>query len=270
MAWARRWCAPVLLAVPLCSCGGNAERTLAGETDSQGGSSSAEGGASVSGGSVSQALGGRNDGGSGGISGGPAGSGGMGASVGGGPANMTFGDFDQPSPGLPQVPDGSPSFFWGSPSEVHIGNWFVTSSDGFSADARVGIIEPPRGDSTLACHASGAQFARGVDLYVQLDHPGNRPVDLSHYTGLSFWARLTASNPNLLVVLNDGSGSLPEEGSFVGLPAATFAASEEWQQFEMAFSDPARASAVVSIDFVVSDGGEALDLWIDEVTLLGP
>ncbi|HEY8944711.1 MAG TPA: hypothetical protein VIM73_10635, partial [Polyangiaceae bacterium] len=91
---------------------------------------------------------------------------------------------------------------------------------------------------------------------------------LSHYTGLRFWARLAASNPNLFVVLNDGSGSLQEEGSFAGQTAATFAVSEKWEQFEMDFSDPARSSAVVSIDFVVINGGEALDLWIDEVEFL--
>jgi hypothetical protein len=152
---------------------------------------------------------------------------------------------------------------------VHLGNWFLASSAGFVGDARVSTIEPPRGDSTLACHASGAQFAHGVDLYAQLDHPENRAVSLSQYAGLRFWARLTASTPKLLVVLNDGRGSLQRgEGSFTGLPVATFAPSEEWQEFEMPFDDTARSSAVVSIDFVVIEGGEALDLWVDQVSLL--
>jgi hypothetical protein len=38
----------------------------------------------------------------------------------------------------------------------------------------------------------GDKLANGVDLWVQLVHPQNTPVDFNAYAGLSFWARLTS------------------------------------------------------------------------------
>jgi hypothetical protein len=179
-----------------------------------------------------------------------------------------FGDFDTPPDGLTPPPSGSsPTFYWGTPpNDLHMANWFVVSASTYEGDAHIDAIEPPRGDSTKACHVSGPDFAGGADLFAQLNHPLGNPADLGNYSGLTFWARLTGASSELTVALNDGSVWLPHGGDFSTLPSATFTVTSEWQQYSFTF-DPKRDSAVVSIDFVVLGGGESLDLWIDEVML---
>jgi hypothetical protein len=188
----------------------------------------------------------------------------------GAPADATtsVGDFDHPLPGLDNLPTYSSSFFWGSPDTgVRLGNWFVTGADGDLHDAVIDAVDPPRGDSTLACRVNGAAFADAVDLYAQLDHPSSRPVDLSAYSGLSFWARLNPPTAKLVVALNVDGVALLSEASVTGLVSGSFLATADWQRFELPFGDAARTSSVRSIDFVVLRGGEALDLWIDELSL---
>jgi len=271
---------PFLLLGALSSaCGGRAERVgMVLDAGAQGGAAGTDGGSAGNGASSGAGIasGGTGAGGaSAGRGGVAAGSGGTGledsgTSVAGAPAtemSTSFGDYDHIPDGL-MPPAGGSAFIWGLPADVHIGNWFVVSPSGVVHDARIDAIEPPRGDSEKACHASGSEFADGVDLYAQLNHPSNQPADLGRYAGLAFWARLTASGAKLVVVLNDGTGSLLSEGSFSGLPSDSFAATEQWQRFELPFTDPARTSAVVSLDFVVTGGGEALDLWIDDIELL--
>jgi hypothetical protein len=189
----------------------------------------------------------------------------------GAPADATIGvgDLDHPPPGLGNPPTDKPSFFWGSPDGgIRIGNWFVVGADAAVHDAVIDDVDPPRGDSTLACHVQGTAFADAVDLYAQLDHPSSRPVDLSAYSGLAFWARLNPPTAKLVVALNVEGPALLSEDSVTGLVSGSFPVTADWQRFELPFTDAARTSSVVSIDFVVLGGGEALDLWIDELSLL--
>jgi hypothetical protein len=164
---------------------------------------------------------------------------------------------------------GSPSFTWGTPDAgYHLGNWFVAGTNGRVSDARVEAVEPPRGDSTLACHVAGADFAEAVDLFAQLNHPFSEPVDLSSYAGLAFWVRLSPPNATLLVALNVGTRPLLSQSSLDGLFYQSFPATEGWERYELPFTDLERTTSVVNIDFVVLGGGDALDLWIDELSLL--
>jgi hypothetical protein len=180
--------------------------------------------------------------------------------------SVKLGDFDHLPDEFPKTQLGS-SFFWGGPNDIHLGNWFVASPGGASRDAPIGAVEPPRGDSTLACHVSGAEFAQGLDLFAELNHPNGSPISLSRYAGIAFWAR-TAAPEKLSVALNDGTGSLQKEGGWGGAFSASFATSPGWQRFEVPFADPERVAAVASIDFVIVNGGEGVDLWIDDLTLL--
>jgi hypothetical protein len=262
-----------LLAVVLVACGGRAARNDARDgAGATGGTSPGSGGVTATGGAGPTTGGaGPTTGGAGPAAGSPSvGNGGSGGSSAGeaGTAGTSvgFGDFDDPLES--SVPGSSPSFVWGTPMDGHIGNWFVRSLTALTGDAKIDEITPPRGDSTKACHASGKAYAEGVDVYAQLNHPSNRPVDLGHYAGLTFWARLTGASSTLVVALNDGSyGLASDQDVLTGLPTGSFSAAEDWRKFELDF-DPARSSSVVSLDFIVLGGGQELDLWIDDVTLL--
>jgi hypothetical protein len=181
-------------------------------------------------------------------------------------------DMDHTDPKLPKLPAGSSSFFWYRGSGL--GNWFVSSPDGQSGDATIGDILPPRGDSKKACHISGSNLNRGVDLWAQLDHPRNWAIDLSAYAGIAFWAHLDSPSGRFIVAFN---AQKPDSFVDVGvnkptLPwAARKVAGAEWERFVLLFDDFGSAlapSSVVSIDFIVGVGGEQFDLWIDDLVLL--
>jgi hypothetical protein len=166
-------------------------------------------------------------------------------------------------------PASSPgAFFWGSNSAGwRIGNWFITSDK--VHDTGLWPIDPPRAGSTEARRATGQGFALGVVLWVQLDHPLNRAVDLSAYSGIAFWARLKSATSAVVVSLNDGShpsGALDGRST---LPSVSLAAGDTWEQFMLPFdafgtSDP----KVATVEFFVGDQGEAFDLWIDDFALI--
>lgn len=225
------------------------------------------------------ALGGDSSGGAhagAGSSGGAAGS----AATSGGPAAeapqpVDLGDGDHAGDGRPVVPtDSTGGFFWHGCDDTgwRIGNWFVTSDR--QRDAFPREIDPPRDGSSQARGAQGADFAAGVVLWVQLDHPSNRPVTLSGCSGMSFWARLEGSSGRVVVALNDGShpsGSLDDRST---LPSRTLAVSPDWQQFVLPFDSfpitnlTADGPSLASIEFFVGEGGEHFDLWIDDLALV--
>lgn len=194
-------------------------------------------------------------------------------------------DMDHADGSFPAVPPGSSSFFWQAGASGGLGNWFVSSPNRTTlADASIEAITPPRGDSQKACHVSGDNLERGTDLWVQLDHPSNRPVDLSAYAGIAFWARLDSPSGRLIVAINDQRGNSFFDAAVNTSPwpwRARQLASSEWERVVLLFDDFApgvepgnsapRAldtSAVISIDFVAGSGGEPFDLWIDDLMLL--
>lgn len=207
-----------------------------------------------------------------------ASSGGSTASATGGAAGaqepVDLGDGDHAGDGRPVVPtDSTGAFFWKGCGDGgwRIGNWFVTSDR--QRDALVREIEPPRDASTQARGATGADFAAGVVLWVQLDHPSNRAVSLSGCSAISFWARL-ASPSRVLVALNDGSlGSGLAEGR-AKLPSRALDVGPDWQEFMLPFesfpieSVPPEGLSVASIEFFLGDGGEEFDFWVDDLALV--
>jgi hypothetical protein len=190
------------------------------------------------------------------------------------PASTAFemiDDMEEHTDGRPTAPLPS-TFFWGSPSPTRIGNWFVSWSDGSTKDAGIAVIDPARGDSQKAREIQSGQPGRSADLWAQLDHPAGRPVDVSAYRGVAFWARLTGGSGKLVVAIDGGSGasaSAKARGGDPPFPAQTLAVSDGWQQFVLRFEDfGLQPTAVASLDFVVAGDTEAFDLWIDDLALL--
>jgi len=236
----------LLVGLVLVSCGGRAERAGSGPGDSQPGSGNAGGTPGAAGDS-------------------------KGAKAGGGAASSTGSTMDLldgETPGAPQPPVSVPSaIFWGSDSSGwKIGNWFFTSDR--IHDVGLDAIDPPRDGSTKGRHVSGAGFESGAVLWLQLDHPAGRNVDLSAYSGIGFWARLASPSSTFTVALNDGSR--PEDSGVEGsAPKISLMGGPEWQHYLVPFGVfGVDHPSAMSIDFHVGDGGESFDLWIDDLALL--
>jgi hypothetical protein len=160
------------------------------------------------------------------------------------------------------VPEGSGAFWWFG----GLGNWFVTAPapDPYTRDATAAEIVPPRGDSTKAYRVEDEGRERGVDLWAQLNHPGGRPMDLSAFAGISFWARLDGSE-QLKVGVNSGVSYFDAPSD---VPTHTVAVSPEWRQYTLRFSElGADVRGVVSFDFIVGEGGDPFDFWLDDLGL---
>ena len=219
--------------------------------------------------------------GSGGAPGGTGGDTAASGSATGGAAEVAqpadLGDGDHADDGRPVVPVGTTGgFFWRGCGEAswRLGNWWVTSDR--QRDAFPREIDPPRDDSTEARGAYGADFATGVVLWVELDHPRTGSVSLSGCSALSFWARLESPSGRVVVALNDGSrGSGLLDGRST-LPSRTLDVGPDWQEFVLPFeSFPIEGQAadglsLASIELFVGDGGEEFDLWVDDLAFLSP
>jgi hypothetical protein len=252
-------------------CGGESK-----ESSSDGDAGAPTGGATASAGTGSGGAGASESGGvAGSTSGGTAASG---SATGGAPEvaqPADLGDGDHAGDGRPVVPDDNTGgFFWRGCGEGswRVGNWWITS-DG-QHDALPREIDPPRDDSTEARGAHGADFVAGVVLWVELDHPRTSPVRLSGCSALSFWARLESLSGRVVVALNDGSRGSGLLDGRATLPSRTLDVDPGWQKFVLPFeSFPTERPAVndlslASIEFFVGDGGEAFDLWIDDLALV--
>jgi len=251
----------VLLAL---GCGGRAR----GDGPSSSDSPSAAGSGPLSG----------NAGKTGGEGAGPAGGGasGVGAAGSAGKGGLDSGvhatevtfDDEQPTDGRPIAPTAA-AIFWGSSSTGwRIGNWFVTTDTDKTRDVGLSIIEPPRGASKQARRVKGQDQPRGAVLWLQLDHPLDRVVMLKAYSGVTFWARLESATGALVVSLNGGAhppGSFEDRES---LPSVPLTVGDSWQQFTLPFDAfGAEEPSASSIEFLVGQGGEAYDLWIDDLAL---
>jgi hypothetical protein len=168
------------------------------------------------------------------------------------------------SSGLP-LPPGSSAFWWGA---NHLGNWFVyaPAPDELAEDARAAEIVPPRANSIKAYRVRGSGRGRGVDLWVQLDHPGGKAMDLSAYAGITFWARLDGASDRLVVGMNPGIQYFSAPDS---VPSVTLAVRPDWEQFELRFEDfDIDGQQVAIFDFVAGEGGGMFDLWIDDLAFV--
>lgn len=197
----------------------------------------------------------------------PTGAAGTAGAGGRAPEPVSLGDAENVGEGVPVAPTEA-AFFWiSSDGGVRIGNWFAASA-GLSWDVGLSKIEPPRDGSTDARNVSGTGAAEGVVLWVQLDHPSNRPVNLSAYWGITFWAKLESASGVLVVALNDGSTTSSTSLDWSALPAQKLSVGPEWRQFTLSFDDfMVVQPSLVSIDFFAGEGGTSFDLWIDDLTL---
>jgi hypothetical protein len=169
--------------------------------------------------------------------------------------------------------DATGGFFWHGCGDTDwkIGNWFVTSDRQREAFSRE--IDPPRDASTQCRGVTGADFAQGVALWVQLDHPLGRAVKLSGCSGMSFWARLESPSGQVVVALNDGSRASGLLDGRATLPSRTLDVGPDWQEFVLPFESfpqdvVADGPSLASIEFFVGDGGEKFDLWLDNLALI--
>ena len=251
----------VLLVVAVAGCGGRAEQggavagSPAGQTpDGTGGEiGGAHGGLGDNGGAISTEAGGS-----------------AGTVVPTDDPTINVIDEERPGAGRPTTPDAAPSaFFWGSAAGGWlIGNWGLVFDGGYR-DVALSMIAPPRAGSTEARHVSGAASMSGAVLGAQLDHLRQTAVDLSRYSGLSFWVRLTSQSSRLKVVLNDGSRPLNVLSEAPGAPSVALVAGPTWQKVTLPFGTfMVTRPAVASIDFRVGEDGEAWDLWIDDLAFL--
>lgn len=170
-------------------------------------------------------------------------------------------DADHGGGGDPAVLPSPSAFIWSG----HLGNWFVTSSDGATSDAHVDAPDASADPTGKAWHVSGKQ-GEGVDLWAQLNHPVGGAVDLSAYSGISFKARLLGATESLRVAFSANGESFVSERVFPNQP---FTATADWQTFTLPFADAGIDSpAISSIDFVVEPQRGPFELWIDDVALL--
>jgi hypothetical protein len=168
-------------------------------------------------------------------------------------------DMDGNDPRVPvgTVPSGA--FYWSH----GLGNWFYDMQHG---DAPVADIVPPRGNDTKARHVDG--FA-GDGLHCQLDHPFCRPIDLSMFIGITFWAHVTKPGGQLLVSAMGQCDLLNGEAFSQEMPI-----SDVWQQFDLPFARFQQQSSgksfdphtVTLLDFKIV-GIPSFDLWIDDLAL---
>ena len=250
------------------ACGGQSQSRFEGDPGGgQPGTPAADAGAPSSGGAGASAgaVAGTSSGGAGTSAGAVAGTSSGGAAQ-PGPSVEVVDDVDHTDGSHPQVPDGSSAFFWGT--GYRLGNWFTSAPapNPFTRDAQAADIVPPRGSSTRAYRVVDSGRERGVDLWAQLDHPNGRAVDLSGYAGITFWARLSGASTRVTVGMNSG---VPYFDAPQDVVSVSISVTPEWEQFSLPFSTfGIDGHAVASFDFIVGEGGEDFDLWIDDLALL--
>ena len=166
----------------------------------------------------------------------------------------------EPGAQSPVLPPGSSSFFW----RGGLGNWFVSWLGG-SRDASIDDVVPARGDSQKAYHVTQSAPGAAIDLWAQLQHPQGTAIDLSAYTGVSFWARLDEPSGDLTVAFG-ANGGFSNAATLVAVPRKVLPLSRDWAQYQVKFADVGLdSSAVSSIDFVIDGSGGLLGLWVDEL-----
>jgi len=191
---------------------------------------------------------------------GPAGGGTQGEAGGEGASTIAIDNVEE-TDGEPEPPAGSSgAFFW----LYGLGNWFVMAPapNPYVHDAQAEELIPPRGDSTKAYRVQDEGRVSGVDLYAQLNHPQGRPMDLSAFAGISFWAKLDGSE-QIKVGVNPGVSYFDAMSE---VPTHALAVSSEWRQFSLRFDElGADVHGVVSFDFIVGEGGDKFDFWLDDL-----
>lgn len=163
-------------------------------------------------------------------------------------------------------PDSAP-VIWGSDAT----GWYAGEWVAGTQPARLVPISPPRGESTSSRYLRTEEASPPV-LWLQLDHPLTRSVNLRPFSGFSFWARSAGDVDSVVVALNiDGLGVVGSDSS-QGRVSVPVTVGPEWMAVHLDFEEfgfaPSDAVEVAMIEFWID--GEAIDgeLWIDDLTLL--
>ncbi|HYP89459.1 MAG TPA: hypothetical protein VEQ59_14930 [Polyangiaceae bacterium] len=165
-------------------------------------------------------------------------------------------------------PAGSSAFIWSTPTASGLGNWFLSNSQGLLGDAPIDDFMPPREGTRRACHVTGPGYVGGIELWAQLNHPAGSPVDLSSFSGFSFWARSSSHSQELVVAIDDGRGYFFASATPSPLRSKTIQLSESWGLYGIGFEEVAAdPSAVASIDFIAGTDGGPVDLWVNDLAL---
>jgi hypothetical protein len=109
-------------------------------------------------------------------------------------------------------------------------------------------LDEPRGDSEWAIHVEGSSRT-WLGCVLNLDHD----VDVSGYSGISFWAK-APNAPQLVLLLVPASGD--------SVRASVQLTGEGWSYYEVVW--PAGdATEIYNLAFDIS--GTPFDVWIDDV-----
>ncbi len=160
------------------------------------------------------------------------------------------------------LPEGSGAVIW----DYAIGNWFREANS--ISDAPLATFEPARDGSSEGRTVSGSGLVDGGWLWLELSHPLQVPVDLSEFSGISFWVRLVSGNQKLRVILNIDGSPRDGEGSIEQVPVVELEVGEAWERFELPFSEfGVDAPQVVHIEFNAGYDDQPFELWIDDLGL---
>lgn len=186
-------------------------------------------------------------------------------------------DMERDKPNLPVIPGNGAGFYWPAGPGT-LGNWFVSDGSGNGLeDAPVVALSPARADSRHAIFVASRERSGRLDLWAQLDHPSNRPLDLSKFTGIAFWARMKGGDGRLTVALRD---RLPGAGRTETPSLDQPLTPGVWQQFILPFDDfqrpttpgeaapaPLNRAAISDVHFVAGGVDQPIELWIDDLAL---
>jgi hypothetical protein len=109
-------------------------------------------------------------------------------------------------------------------------------------------------------------------------------VDFSGRSGFSFWARTTGADTTFIFSVSD-TAATPDysffltEGTPASWPSIKLAASAEWRQYTVLFTDlhrthplaankPLDLARVTGVHFVTGYGVPPVDFWIDDISVL--
>lgn len=117
------------------------------------------------------------------------------------------------------------------------------------------------GDTSL--HITGSGYdSWGASYDANLDKD-LEAVDLSAYSGVTFWARSSASpHDRILVALSDTD----DENGTGSIAAGTKLIGEQWQQFDVPFDVTSNLAQAQVLHLAIVASG-AFDVWIDDLVL---
>lgn len=161
-----------------------------------------------------------------------------------------------------------------------VGNWRL-ADDGTSAGVWTSPVAPKsnstpfstsdRGGGNLAVHAKADGYTNwGVDLYVSLQETqaeGNKPIDLSQYGGIFFWAKADSATKKIKVSVEDQTSHA--DYAHIGMEKTV---TGTWARYDVSFAElefgksrTIERDKIYAIHFSVNSS--AVDFWIDDVGL---